>query len=99
MAHHIAYLAPSASGSAAMLHGNTEWIARKMHYVLPPGIPIIHQISSVRLWKLILPVKAANRIFAIDSISGQESNSRIGSSCIMVIMIFGRIAAMGVGSL
>lgn len=71
----------------------------KMHYVLPPGIPIIHQISSVRLWKLILLVKAANRIFAIDSISGQESNFRIGSSCIMVIIIFGRIAAMGVGSL
>ena len=29
MAHHIAYLAPSASGSAAMLHGNTEWISSK----------------------------------------------------------------------
>ena len=29
MACHIAYLAPSASGSAAMLHGNTEWISSK----------------------------------------------------------------------
>lgn len=74
-------------------------VGAKMHYVLPPRIPIIQQISSVRLWKPTLLVKAANKIFAIDSISGQEHNSEIGSSCIMVIMIFGRIAAMGVRSL
>ncbi len=74
-------------------------VGAKMHYVLPPRIPIIHQNSSARLWKPTLPAKAVNKIFAIDSIFVQELNSRIGSSCIMVIMIFGRIAAMGVRSL
>ena len=70
----------------------------KMLYVLLPRIPIIQQISSARLWKPTSPAKAVNKIFAIDSIFVQELNSRIGSSCIMVIMIFGRIAAMGVRS-
>ena len=47
MSAHIAYMVPSASGSAALLHGNTEWISSKTIIKVAPVFMILSFVVIV----------------------------------------------------